>query len=357
MAEENNDNTNYLSRAYTNLGNLISTKLGEKIGKEIKSKVSLGNTVAELVGKEKEYQDFIGDVTATGELYTNAGSGNSFLDNYKLAQSRDNKNLDIYQYGYLLPKDEYYKLLEDEGYKKIEPEGENPYGLVTKAVGNKKVPIFQEHEDDIERDKVVPVTNINFTREMVADDPSYFSVGLKRARNYPSTVFVDPTSGEIYYQGWDYHNYGIDTNQSNNKKGSTANNYSFKNKLLSSILDVAGNPIVRKSGIRHINDSDFEFLLNNMSAKQLHELSKNSSLGEKYKSNIEKKKINKEDEYYNLYLQQFKESDDYIEKLQTMDEEELEKELQQEYPKVNLKQYITEMQHKGNANIEILPWL
>jgi hypothetical protein len=94
-----------------------------------------------------------------------------------------------------------------------------------------------------------------------------------------------------------------------------------------------------------------------MSAKQLYELSKNNSLNEKRQSNIEQKKLNKEDEYYNLYLQQFKESDDYIEKLQTMNEEDLEKELQQEYPKSNLKQYISEMQSKGNKNIETLPWL
>ena len=30
MAEENNNNTNYLSQAYTNLGNFISTNLGKK---------------------------------------------------------------------------------------------------------------------------------------------------------------------------------------------------------------------------------------------------------------------------------------------------------------------------------------
>lgn len=349
MATNNNTNTDYLSKFYSSLGNIA--------GKGFKSAVSLGNTIAGAVGKEKEYQDFIGDIMAVGELQTNTSSDNPLSVNYKLARERDNKALDVYQYGYLLPTEEYHELLKSEGYTQVEPEGDKPYGLVTKAVGDKKVPIFQEHSDDIERNKVVPIMNMNFTREMVADDPSNFSVGLKRARNYPSTIFVDPSTGEVYYQGWDYHNYGLDTNQNQNTKGSTANEYNYMNTFLSSALDVAGNPLVRKSGIRYLDDKDFNFILTNMSAAQLDELSNNNKINENYKTSIEDKKKSKEDELYEKYLSQYRNSDEYINKLQTMDEEDLENELKTQYPQSNLKQYITEMQNNGDKTVESLPWL
>lgn len=325
------------------------TKGGGLIGRKTRD---LTFNIAKNLGKEKEAAQLLEGIMSVAEIGTNSGkSGDNTImnligavDDAAKRAAQSNEYYDVYQQGYLLPKEDYYALLEKEGYKRIEPTGDNPYGLVSKAVGNRNIPIFQEHEDEIERDKVIPVENKTWKNDDFADQPDLFSVGLKRARGYPSTIYLDPGTGEPYFQGWDYHNYGIDNPKDKTKRGSTATSqYNYLEQTLSNIMDEVGNPVVRKSGLRKLNPEDFKFVLNRMNAKQIHNLA-SQKFNSQYQDLLNSSKAEKEDKVYNQYLEKY------------MNLDPIDPEIQKQYPKENLKQYVNELK-QNNITVEELPWL
>lgn len=139
---------------------------------------------------------------------------------------------------YLLPKNIQRQEFLSRGYT----EAPNDYGLVKKAVGNKDVPVYQTKADDISRQEVFPIGNI---------DSIWYGkkeAALERPGSYPTAVYYSPYTNEYYQKGWDLNDYG---------GGSGAyNKYDAFGKIKADIADVIGSPVVTTTGISNIGSLD-----------------------------------------------------------------------------------------------------
>lgn len=134
------------------------------------------------------------------------------------------------QNAFLLPRIWQAEEFRKAGYIKGK---EGDYGLVKKAVGDKNFPIWQTAPDVIERDKLIPLGNINnvwYGPEKAALEQPFF---------FPSAIYTDG-HGKFYQKAWDLNDYG-------GEHGSTAG---FAGRL----LDAIGNPTVVTTGFQKVLD-------------------------------------------------------------------------------------------------------
>lgn len=68
---------------------------------------------------------------------------------------------------------------------------------------------------------------------------------LVHAGNYPTTVYLDPKTLDLYQKAWDLNDYGLSS-------GGTAVHYSFPKQIVANLLDLIGSPVVVTTGIRKI---------------------------------------------------------------------------------------------------------
>ena len=150
------------------------------------------------------------------------------------------------QRTYLLPRSWQEEEFLKSGYIKGK---EGDYGLVKKAVGDRKLPIYQTAKDAITRDKLIPIGNLD--NVWYGDSKAE----LEHPGSYPTAVYTDG-QGNFYQKAWDLNDYGSDG-------GSTA---SFFGK----IADFIGSPVVVTTGFQKIDDSQWNTgaILKDMMAKK-----------------------------------------------------------------------------------------
>ena len=143
-----------------------------------------------------------------------------------------NKPTNVAQDTYLVNRQLQEKEFKKAGYIK----GKNKdYGLVTKAVGDRDIPVFQTKEDTIDREKLTPIGNI--PNIWYGDDESM----LEHAGDYPTALYID-NRGNMYQKAWDLNDYG------DNRAGTT---YGSK-QIFANIIDKIGNPTVVTTGFQPV---------------------------------------------------------------------------------------------------------
>ena len=116
------------------------------------------------------------------------------------------------------------------------------YGLVSAAVGDRNIPVYQTKQDDIARDYLIPIANVNNKWYGQSD------AELKHAGSYPSTLYVDGRTGNTFYQkAWDLNDYGA-------KRGGKKINRSNRSaRFRAALADKIGSPIVQTTGYSAID--------------------------------------------------------------------------------------------------------
>ena len=140
----------------------------------------------------------------------------------------------VAQTTYLLPRHLQKEKFLEYGYK----ESPGDYGLVKKAVGNRKLPVYQKNPDAISRNKLQVVGNPDYTVWF-----GNSTEALTHAGNYPSAIYHDD-QGNLYQKSWDLNDYGGGTG--------AYIHYSPKEKIMADIGDIIGNPVVVTTGFRPI---------------------------------------------------------------------------------------------------------
>ena len=130
---------------------------------------------------------------------------------------------------YLMSRRLQDKIFKEKGYI---PGKEGDYGLVKKAVGNRKLPIYQTAPDAISRDKLIFLGN---------DGYYWADHGLENPGSYPHASYTDG-HGNFYQKAWDLNDYG-------GKGGATAG-------VLGNIVDFIGNPVVTTTGFQKMDMND-----------------------------------------------------------------------------------------------------
>jgi hypothetical protein len=148
----------------------------------------------------------------------------------------------VAQSTYLLDRNLQRRMFLEAGYQ----EGtEGDYGLVRKAVGDRKLPVFQRKPDVISRQELVPFGNAHLDYS----DGKYRYQGPKdteliHAGNYPIAYYVD-NEGKMYTKAWDLNDYG---------NASSSGRYSDIKQALANALDYIGNPTVVTTGFQPVVD-------------------------------------------------------------------------------------------------------
>lgn len=140
----------------------------------------------------------------------------------------------VAQTTYLLPRHLQKEKFLEYGYK----ESPGDYGLVKKAVGNRKLPVYQKNPDVISRNELQVVGNPNYTVWF-----GNSTEALTHAGNYPSAIYHDD-QGNLYQKSWDLNDYGGGTG--------AYTYYSPKEKMMADIGDIIGSPVVVTTGFRPI---------------------------------------------------------------------------------------------------------
>lgn len=140
----------------------------------------------------------------------------------------------VAQTTYLLPRHLQKEKFLEYGYK----ESPGDYGLVKKAVGNRKLPVYQKNPDVISRNELQVVGNPNYTVWF-----GNSTEALTHAGNYPSAIYHDD-QGNLYQKSWDLNDYGGGTG--------AYTWYSPKEKMMADIGDIIGSPVVVTTGFRPI---------------------------------------------------------------------------------------------------------
>lgn len=171
----------------------------------------------------------------------NLGEGNKI----SLGNAPEEQNGGIAQRTFLTGRK-----LQEEEFKKYGfiKDTSGDYGLVKKAVGSHKYPIWQRTPDEISRDNLVSIGN---TYEGYTGIPT--NKAIIHGGSYPTAYYIDPStfgfdfksgkekSPRFYAKSWDLNDYG-------GKDGSTAG-------IFGKILDFIGNPVVQTTGYIDITDS------------------------------------------------------------------------------------------------------
>ena len=140
----------------------------------------------------------------------------------------------VAQTTYLLPRHLQKEKFLEYGYK----ESPGDYGLVKKAVGNRKLPVYQKNPDVISRNELQVVGNPDYTVWF-----GNSTEALTHAGNYPSAIYHDD-QGNLYQKSWDLNDYGGGTG--------AYTRYSPKEKMMADIGDIIGSPVVVTTGFRPI---------------------------------------------------------------------------------------------------------
>lgn len=148
---------------------------------------------------------------------------------------------DVAQNTYLLSRKAQEKEFLKQGYIK---DNSGDYGLVKKAVGNRDIPIFQKNKDDITREEVIPIGNI-YNRWFGEPDEALYHAG-----NYPTTIYADKKTGELYQKAFDLNDYGENTRVSSGAR------YPGVMQFFANALDKIGSPTVVTTGIQKIKNLD-----------------------------------------------------------------------------------------------------
>lgn len=116
------------------------------------------------------------------------------------------------------------------------------YGLVSAAVGNRNIPVYQTKADDIARDYLIPIANVDNKWYGQSD------AELKHAGSYPSTLYVDGRTGNTFYQkAWDLNDYGAEHG------GKKINRSNRSARFRAALADKIGSPIVQTTGYSAID--------------------------------------------------------------------------------------------------------
>ena len=116
------------------------------------------------------------------------------------------------------------------------------YGLVSAAVGNRDIPVYQTKPDDIARDYLIPIANVDNKWYGKSD------AELKHAGSYPSTLYVDGRTGNTFYQkAWDLNDYGAE------RGGKKINRSNRSARFKAALADKIGSPIVQTTGYSAID--------------------------------------------------------------------------------------------------------
>lgn len=169
---------------------------------------------------------------------------------FHIVQPTENESLNgAPQDTYLLPRNLQEKIFKKRGYIR---DHSGDYGLVKKAVGTNKYPIYQRSQDEANRSDLVVASNSETGGLWIPSEK-----GLVDPGDHPFAFYLHGITGEPYIKQWDLSNYGTDANGSN---GSTISNTRISNKndkinkrlnvarKFANILDRIGSPTVVTSG-------------------------------------------------------------------------------------------------------------
>ena len=150
------------------------------------------------------------------------------------------------QRTYFLSRKKQKESMLYNGYMEGKPKD---YGLVRKAVGDRDIPVYQTAPDEIDRQYLVPIANINDMWYGSARD------GLRHPGSFPSTVYVDGRTGNTFYQkAWDLNDYGAKNG------GEAINNSNWFAKARAAFADAIGSPVVQTTGYRQVSHNDINEL-------------------------------------------------------------------------------------------------
>lgn len=160
---------------------------------------------------------------------------------------------------YLLPRWEQEQIFLRDGYLRGK---EGDYGLVRKAVGDRDIPVWQTAKDAEVRENLFHIGNDYYSG---LGSPERLK-NLVHAGNFPSAYYVDSNLDKLYVKSWDLNDYGGGTGASSSYKG--------VKKVLSNLLDKAGNPVVVTTGYQPVVDSSIygeqkELRVNDLFSKDL----------------------------------------------------------------------------------------
>lgn len=138
------------------------------------------------------------------------------------------------QRTYLLDRKYQDQEFQNDGWIR-KPSTPYEYGLVKKAVGNRKLPVWQTKEDVVKRSEVIPIGNLVIdSRPYVSEDAE-----LPHPGNYPNVFYIGK-DGNFYTAGFDLNDYtGL------NPAGKYA--------------DIIGSPVVVKTGIQPLDHNIFHY--------------------------------------------------------------------------------------------------
>lgn len=150
---------------------------------------------------------------------------------------------------YLLPRNIQEKIFKKRGYIR---DYSGNYGLVTKAVGSNRYPIYQRSQDESKREDLVVASNAETGGLWIP-----YEKGIVDPGDHPFAFYIHGITGEPYIKQWDLSNYGKDANGDH---GSTHANITIANKnnkinkrlnwarKFTNVLDKIGSPTVVTSG-------------------------------------------------------------------------------------------------------------
>lgn len=164
------------------------------------------------------------------------GRLNAIGHKLKLGSFRKFNRLNVAQNTYLTDRATQKKYFKQQGY--TEDKSGN-YGLVKKAVGDRKLPIYQTPGLAVDSDNMIPIGNV--------DDIWYGNdkYNLYNAGHFPTAIYFNPKDEKFYQQAWDLNDYGL------NNGGGT---YLYHDNQIfnhaTEVLDNIGSPVVVTTGKR-----------------------------------------------------------------------------------------------------------
>lgn len=160
------------------------------------------------------------------------------IENYIL----NNDYPDIAQDTYLFSPEDRHNAFINQGWIKLE----NPdYGLVSKGVGNRNLPMYQKNKDEADRKDLFVLSNESSNFQI--NDKDLYHAG------YAPSVYYGNNKGEIYYKKYDLHDYGQDEQKNRGAR------YGFLRNKFVNYLDKIGNPTVLSTGIIKINPDELDY--------------------------------------------------------------------------------------------------
>lgn len=170
---------------------------------------------------------------------------------------------------YLLSDSRRDKRMKNLGYTR---QSSTDYGLVTKAVGGRNLPIYQRGVDAISRESIKAIPTDPITQEvwdipkrsytLVTPNGDRVAVGvntvgvsksdldtnsLLHAGNYISSLYRD-NDNKFYIKGWDLNDYG--------DEHGAGTRYNKVKQFLANTYDKIGNPFVATTGITELQGLD-----------------------------------------------------------------------------------------------------